>query len=128
MSQSTDAYLYFGLNVCHDDDGDYPEAFEEKEEGGEFLEWLEDKVKEFSERRGLKLEVHTHCCYHCAGYIVNPEGYFFMAWRGEPQHLEDALPEVHSDVYNRLVELAQELKVNTPEKKIGWWLASYGEV
>jgi len=130
MSQSTDALLYYGINIAHDEEGDYPDKFIALEDDApDFFEWLESQVKDFNKEHSTEFEAAFHCCTNCQGYYITLGGiYQFRAWRGEPRKLDGVWPEVGATAITYLLQLALEMGVDDPASKIGWWLASYGEM
>lgn len=123
-------FLFLDLisNLVKTKNGDYPKKFEEFDPEGDLGGWIGMMVREFNQKYGTNFEEAMHCCNHCAGWYVFPKSYRFYAWRGEPQKLEDVLPEVDPELHEKLVWFGKWIGVEDPESKASWWLASYGEL
>ena len=129
MGMSTDALFYYGINIAHEEDGDYPEEFTDLDPEADFLAWFEDRVKSFNEKHGTTFDVTRHCCNNCTGYAISMgEGYDHRAWRGSPCKISGLMPSVGDENRGKLIEFALSMGVEDPATKMGWWLASFAEM
>ena len=117
MSASTDAYLYYGLDVADEEEGLCPPAYD-PETDDDLHGWLEGQVK------GTGVDVGMHCCDSSPVYYLTVEG--FSASRGYPARIQD-LPTIPFEKKEALLVLARKLGITRPEEKIGWYLASWAD-
>lgn len=115
MGTSTDAYLYFGLDVMDEDSGFIPPKLRKCRDVEERVKLLQKVAK----KHNLKVDSHGMSDYPI--YYLHAKCYF--AYRGCPKKVSSL--NIGSDWNKKLISAAKELGIEEPEKKIGWWLASY---
>lgn len=115
MGTSTNAYLYYGLDVMDEYNDIIPPALRKQYDSKEVVE----KLEKIAKKHGLELDSHCHSEYPV--YYLHAKQYF--ACRGYPERITDLGINTLKDT--RLRMAAKELGIEDADSKIDWWLASY---
>jgi hypothetical protein len=118
MGQSTDAYLFYGLDVLDHEVGMVPGVFDRDRENEDDGIGEYDLVAAFAESRGLQYGTHCSGGYP-VHYLCTVE---MMAYRGSPTRVHE-LPAVSPEDHAKLGAAAEDLGLDA--SSIGWWLASW---
>lgn len=112
MGQSTDAYLFFGIEAAEEmTEEDLGKALGIERDKDDW-EWLNHALPE-----GLIYDTHCHC--ECQIPFICIESTFKTAWRGNAVRI-DGLPELDVKLVAKLNELNKKLGWKSPS----WYIAS----